>query len=261
MQKSLNVEKRKLDHNSPWLILIHGLFGDLDNLAVVRRHFESTYNILNIDLPDHGRSINLDTFSFELWVELLASTLADHHIEECYVLGHSLGGKLAMQMALAQPEKVKGLMVADIAPVRYPPRHQQVFNGINNVELTQITTRQEADNQLARYISEPGVRQFLLKSLVKNEKDKWQWRFNVHNLREHYDAICDWPESQQTYNGPTLFIKGELSDYLTLEHQSTVLKYFPNSSAKIIQAAGHWLHAEKPQAFNRGIERFLNQQH
>ncbi|MCW8108671.1 alpha/beta fold hydrolase [Alteromonas ponticola] len=260
MLETLHAEKHQIDKNAPWLILLHGLFGSLDNLAVVKRHFASSYNILNIDLPDHGGSLKLDHFSFKLWVDLLASTLTAHQIETCYVLGHSLGGKLAMQLALAMPDRVKGLIVADIAPVRYPPRHRQVFQGLNNVELTQITTRKAAEKQLAVYIPEVGVRQFLLKSLVQDDDKRWQWRFNLQNLIAHYDDICDWPASQQSYLGPTLFIKGALSDYLTLKHQTQVLQYFPNSSAKVLQGAGHWLHAEKPQAFNRSVEHFLEQQ-
>ncbi|NMH58642.1 alpha/beta fold hydrolase [Alteromonas ponticola] len=260
MLNHLHAEKHQLDKDAPWLILLHGLFGNLDNLAVIKRHFSSKFNILNIDLPDHGHSVKLDSFSFAQWSQLLSSTLTEHHINTCYVLGHSLGGKLAMQFALAQPHTVAGLIVADIAPVNYPPRHHQVFQGINNVELSNISRRQDADKQLARYIPEAGVRQFLLKSLFQSEDKRWHWRFNVKNLIQHYDAICDWPHSDLTYSGPTLFIKGELSDYLTMQYQDQVLQYFPQSKAQVIQGAGHWLHAEKPQAFNRSVERFLSQQ-
>ncbi len=259
MQNTLNVETRIVDENAPWLVLIHGLFGSLDNLAVVRRHFESTYNILNVDLPDHGKSPKLATFSFELWVSMLVSTLTEHQIEQCILLGHSLGGKLAMQTALAYPEKLNGLIVADIAPVKYPSRHKQVFDGINNVKLNEIDSRNDADQQLARFIPEKGVRQFLMKSLFQASANNWQWRFNVKNLIKHYEAICDWPQSNQSFNGPTLFIKGGLSDYLSMEHQNQVVKHFPQATAKVVQGAGHWLHAEKPQAFNRSVEIFLKQ--
>ncbi|MGQ8363830.1 alpha/beta fold hydrolase [Glaciecola sp. 1036] len=258
-QSSLNYElvnKQQGDSISPCLVLIHGLFGSLDNLAVIRRHFEDKYSVLSIDLPDHGKSYRSDTFSFDDYAQSICSLIQSLELTQVYLVGHSLGGKVAMLVAHKIPDIVKRLVVMDIAPVAYSPRHQNVLNGLNNVKLDQISDRKDAQKQLAEYVQDSGTQAFLLKSLYQNESGHWQWRFNVSLIEKDYDKLSAWTETENLYSGPTLFIKGAESDYILAEHQDTIMRQLPNASAKIVQA-GHWLHAQKPQVINALITNFL----
>ena len=242
--------------DAPWLVLIHGLFGSLDNLAVVKRHMASTHNIVSIDLPNHGRSPWSDGFTFDDAVSGIERILDENDIQQAAILGHSLGGKVAMLFALNAPHRVRQLLVADIAPVDYQPRHQAVFAGLQAVDLVTLSNRKDAERQMSQHIVEPGTKQFLLKSLYQ-DNDQWAWRFNLKGLIESYDTIISWPAPEGTYTGDCLFIKGANSDYITESHRSAIGKWFPNAKAKIINGTGHWLHAEKPTVFNRIVENAL----
>lgn len=258
MPISLNYEITSSAPAHPWLFLIHGLFGNLDNLAVVRRHFQKTYNVVSIDLPDHGESPHTQGFSFKGCADGIAAIIEKTELNQVVILGHSLGGKAAMMTALHYPDLVSALVVADIAPVTYPARHNEIIRGLRAVELDNIEKRTDADKQLARHIPEPGVRQFLLKSLYQDEDNEWRWRFNLEGIAAHYEAIRSWPSTDLEFTKDTLFIKGSRSDYLSSEYRSDVMKLFPAAKARVIDGAGHWLHAEKPEAFNLAVERFVD---
>ncbi|RDV27391.1 alpha/beta fold hydrolase [Alteromonas aestuariivivens] len=260
MHDRLSFQKYQRSSSSSWLVLIHGLFGDSDNLSALRRHFESKINVLSVDLLDHGRSVHTSEFQLEDNVTALFNTLDELEIQQANLLGHSLGGKVAMLAALRSPQRVSNLMVADIAPVTYPARHQSIFAGLNSVDLETLSSRRQADEQMKADIPENGIRQFLLKGLYQHADNSWQWRFNLKGLSEHYDNVTSWPESNTTYPGPTLFIKGGDSDYITSAHRSAIAQYFPAAKAHILESAGHWLHAEKPAMFNRIVEKFLKHQ-
>ncbi|MCV2883939.1 alpha/beta fold hydrolase [Aestuariibacter sp. AA17] len=239
------------------LVLIHGLFGSLENLALVRREFESERSVISIDLPDHGKSTHSNTFSFSDYAKQIVELLDSLSFDSYILLGHSLGGKVAMQVALEGAIKIERLIVADIAPVAYEARHQSVFQGLNNVDLTSINTRSDADAMLAECISETGVRQFLLKSLYQ-ENGQWQWRFNLPMLERNYDTLSGALPVKGTFDNPVLFVKGGRSDYIKPAYKERILALFPNSQAKVIGSAGHWLHAEKPAAFNHIVRNFIN---
>ena len=255
---NLNYSLSKCGENAPWLILIHGLFGSADNLAVVKRHFDKDFNIISVDLPDHGESPWTNSFNITDAAEAIYAIITSLEITKTAVLGHSLGGKVAMKLALNHGELISHLIVADIAPSIYDHRHQAVFEGLKAVSLTQIENRKDADKAMAAYIKEPGVRQFLLKSLYQNGQGKWDWRFNVDGLIQSYSHIIDWEQTNQSFNGVTLFIKGGESDYITSASREDIIRYFPKAKAHVIEGTGHWLHAEKPAAFNAVVERTLN---
>ena len=239
------------------MMLIHGLFGNLDNLAGLRRQFSDDYQILSVDLPDHGKSPYSQHFSFEEYSKQCVELLASLEINQINIIGHSLGGKVAMQIALSHPDLVTQLVVLDIAPVKYTSRHSNVFQGLNNVNLVELTSRKEADIALSAYVVEASTRQFLLKSLYQ-EKERWHWRFNLQLLQQEYSKLSAAIESKLPFSRPTLFVKGENSDYLLAEYKDAVLALFPNIQLKMISNTGHWLHAEKPELVAKVIKSFLN---
>lgn len=244
-------------HNSSTpVVLIHGLFGSYENLGVIARSLSEQFHIINIDVRNHGRSEHSEQMNYALMTEDLAQTLDALGINHVALLGHSMGGKLAMAFALAYPERVTKLILADVAPIHYPPRHTNVFAGLMAVDLANITSRTDADKQLAEFITEPGVRQFLLKSLIK-ENDSFAWRFNLAALHDNYNELIAAGAEQGQYLGPTLFIKGGNSDYILPEHKQRITQLFPKAEAKVIQDTGHWLHAEKPAMFSRLVIDFL----
>jgi esterase len=242
------------------LILLHGLFGSYDNLAGIARALSDQWRIISIDLPNHGQSPHSTKMDYTSMVADLADTLDSLNIVSCNLLGHSLGGKLAMAFALAHPGKVTSLIIADIAPVSYARSHQAVFAGLTSLDTTAVANRSEADEQLAEYISEPGVRQFLLKSLHKT-KQGFNWRFNLAVLETCYEQLLSFPVNNAEYSGPVLFIKGAESDYILPEYRPQIMQYFPKAQAKIINGTGHWLHGEKPAVFTKLVRDFLLSQH
>jgi esterase len=242
--------------NQPSVVLLHGLFGSGDNLSVIRRHFEATHHVVSIDLPDHGKSPQSQYFSFDVWAQQVIKTIQSLHIDKAFVAAHSLGGKVAMKVASLAPELIDKLVVMDIAPVKYEPRHHDVIDGLSNVKLDTIADRKEAMAQLSEYIKEPGTRSFLLKSLYQDEAKEWKWRFNLPLIARDYALLSDWPFKGSLFSGDITFIKGANSDYITTAHQASIMAQFPNAKAKIIDT-GHWLHAEKPHLVNTLLTRIL----
>lgn len=242
--------------DKPWILLVHGLFGSLDNLSALRRQLTETYQVLSVDLPDHGKSAFTQAFSFAQYAKLIFKLVDRLKIKQLSIVGHSLGGKVAMQLAIDQPELISHLIVLDIAPVQYTAHHKKVFQGLNNVMLSGITSRKEADIALSKYVVDSSTRQFLLKSLY-HENAIWKWRFNLSLLETDYGKLSAAIGTEQPYFGPVLFIKGENSDYLVPKYKKAVLKLFPNSQAKMISDTGHWLHAEKPELCAKIILAFL----
>ena len=244
----------------PSVVLIHGLFGNSDNLSVIRRNFETTHHVLSLDLPDHGKSPRSSTFNFDVWAQQVIDTILSQKIEHVYVIAHSLGGKVAMRAASLAPDLFVKLVVMDIAPVKYTPRHHNVINGLQNVTLDKIADRKEAMAQLSEHVVDPGTRAFLLKSLYQDDEKQWKWRFNLPLIVRDYPLLSDWPFEGVIYEGDITFIKGKSSNYITSEYQATIMAQFPNAKAKIIDA-GHWLHAEKPQLVNTTLTRILRGTH
>lgn len=254
---TINYQVHQIEQDKPWILLIHGLFGSLDNLAALRRGLTDEYNVLSIDLPDHGDSLRTTEFSFENYALLTSELINNLNITNLNIVGHSLGGKIAMQLALSQPNLINRLVILDIAPVSYTPRHQAVFNGLEHVPLDLITSRKNADEYLQEFVKELGTRQFLLKSLYQDDTG-WHWQFNLALLKRDYATLSQGLNIQAQFTKPTLFIKGELSDYLTAEHKAQVMQLFPNSQLKVLANTGHWLHAEKPALCIKMIKTFLS---
>ncbi|MBD1388714.1 alpha/beta fold hydrolase [Neiella sp. HB171785] len=244
--------------SGPAVILIHGLFGDLNNLGNLARDLlEQGYRVIQIDTRNHGSSPTIDGMSYRQQAQDLAELIAELELQQVDLVGHSMGGKIAMAYALSEPQMVRRLVVADIAPVAYQSHHIQVIAGLNALWQQPTSSRQQADQLLSQFVDESGVRQFLLKNL--NWRDgQCQWKLRLQQVLAGYDDVIDWPQFDGSYSGPTLFIKGTESDYILSEHREAISQYFANSKAKLISDAGHWLHAQKPAAFNRIVATFLS---
>lgn len=245
----------KIGQGAP-LVLIHGLFGSADNLLGIARALADVRTIYNVDVRNHGASFHSPDWSFTSMANDITALLDHEGLPQVDVLGHSMGGKIAMALALHAPERVSKLVVADISPVASLPRHQQIIAGLKAVAEARLSSRNDANQLLSQYVAEIGVRQFLLKSLASNQ-GVLHWKFNIADIDVGYPQILTALTSATPFSGDTLFIKGGESDYVQREHMADILQLFPNAQAKVIQGAGHWLHAEKPVAFNKIVRDFL----
>lgn len=238
------------------VVLLHGLFGSASNLGVLAKALEADFRVIRLDLRNHGRSFHADEMSLADMADDVARYLDAHNIASANLLGHSLGGKVAMQLALSDPDRVRRLVVADIAPVVYPRHHDAILDALKSIDLRALKSREQADEVLRSAVDSAGVRQFLLKNLGRGEEGGWAWKMNLAAIDQHYDELRQAPEGSP-YAGPVLFIKGDDSDYIQAEHSAVIKRLFPAAAYKIIQGAGHWLHADKPAAFNQLVQRFL----
>lgn len=239
------------------IVIIHGLFGRLENLNMVAKVLSENYRVTSVDVRNHGDSFHDSVMDYPTMAQDVINVMQHLDIESAIVLGHSMGGKIAMQLALTAPEKVTKLIISDIAPVEYPAHHKEIISGLKAIDLTAVKQRKDADKQLSQYVENVGVRQFLLGNLTSKDGE-YSFKCNIDNIDKNYPNIMQTYQGNNTYNGPTLFIKGANSDYILPEHRGEILRLFPASKARIIQGAGHWLHAEKTTAFNRSVESFLN---
>ncbi|SHO55885.1 alpha/beta fold hydrolase [Vibrio quintilis] len=246
----------KVEGSGTPLLLIHGLFGNLDNLGGLSRDLKEDYQVIRVDLRNHGLSFHSDQHNYELMAGDVAQLLQSLELSDVIVVGHSMGGKVAMKLAAEHPKLVRSLIVMDMAPVRYDQhRHDNVFAGLFAVQERRPSDREEAMDILAQHIEMLSVRQFLGKSLYK-ENNTIRQRFNVNALFANYQSILDW-HPVQPVRKPVLFLKGADSDYITQDAQAAIQQQFPQAKAHIIANTGHWLHAEKPQDVLRVIRRFL----
>ncbi|MBL4820144.1 MAG: alpha/beta fold hydrolase [Gammaproteobacteria bacterium] len=236
------------------LVILHGLFGSLKNWNFHARELASQFAVYSLDLRNHGDSPHENSMTYPVMAEDVLEFLDAREIRQAHILGHSMGGKVAMQLALDQPRRVNKLLVVDIAPVRYEKNrgdHEDVFLGLAAVEPETLASRAEADEVLGRFIDEPEVRQFLLSSLVHNKSGGYRWRFNLTALKSNYDNLRDKPDADKPCEGDVLFVKGALSNYIQEQDRKEIMALFPAAKVKIVMGAGHWVHAQKPQVFNK----------
>ena len=255
--KILNYKQNGTGKN---IILIHGLFGSLENLNMVAKPLALDYCVTSVDVRNHGDSFHADTMEYvELAKDII--DLLDHlAIDNCILLGHSMGGKIAIQVALEQPNRITKLLVADIAPVNYPAHHLKIIEGLQAIDLFRVIKRKDADTQLAPFVDNIGIRQFLLRNLAINSQGNYAFKCSLADISSCYPQIMkanELPRNKTPYLGETLFIKGGDSNYILPEYKDAIANILPNSKLKIIQGAGHWLHAEKSIAFNKIVADFI----
>ncbi len=238
-------------------IILHGYFGMGDNWKSHANKLSEDFEVHIVDQRNHGRSFHTDEFSYELMAEDLKNYFDTKEIDKAIVLGHSMGGKTAMLFAVQYPELVEKLVVADIAPKYYAPHHQVIINALNRVDFSTLKLRTEADAILKQTIPEEGIRQFLLKNVYRKTKTEMAFRFNLESLTKNNPEVGQALPSFTTYDGETLFLKGEKSNYITENDLGLIKAHFEKAEIQTISKAGHWLHAENPSAFYEKLITFV----
>lgn len=240
-------------------MILHGFLGMSDNWKTLgNKYAENGFEVHLIDQRNHGRSFHSEDFDYSFLALDLKNYMEHHGLEKVNLLGHSMGGKTAMQFAVNFPEKVEKLLVADIAPKYYPPHHQDIINALNTLDFTELKSRSEADRKLAESLADIGIRQFLLKNLYWVEKGQLGLRINLEVLQDRMEEIGENISGTDVFTGPTLFLKGSRSEYIHENDTAIILKHFPNASVDTVPNAGHWLHAENPNGFFDLSIKFLN---
>jgi pimeloyl-ACP methyl ester carboxylesterase len=240
------------------LLIIHGFLGMLDNWKSIATQFTNDgFQVHSLDLRNHGKSFHSDVFNYDVMVNDVKEYIDFHQITNCVLLGHSMGGKVAMLFATKYPDIVSKLIVADIGPKYYAPHHQPILAGLNAVDFELQTSRSEVEEILAHYIPDFGTRQFLMKNVYWQTPDKLAFRFNLPVLTTTIEVIGTALPYERTFQKPTLFLKGDKSDYILDSDLSLILHHFPGATVVTIVNAGHWLHAENPKEFYYNTLQFL----
>ena len=253
----MRLSYRKLGSGKP-LFILHGLFGSADNWQTVGKQFAEHFTVYFIDLRNHGQSPHSTEWNYEVMSEDINELMQDEGIDKAILLGHSMGGKVAMQFTVRHPEKVEKLVVVDIGPKKYPVTNQFVIDAIDSFDLSAVKIRKEVDTLLTPFIQDFGTRQFLLKNLYWTEEQKLAWKFNYEVIKQNIKTVGEvTPMPAMPIGIPVLFIKGERSDYIFPGDVKLITSMFPNAKLVVIAGAGHWVHADKPQEFYNVVNEFL----
>ena len=248
----------RVQGEGPAIILLHGLFGSMDNMGVIARDLAADYQVVSVDLRNHGHSPHTPTMTYPDMATDIGAVADRYQLDQPVLVGHSMGGKVAMQAVTATPARYKAVVVGDIAPVDYPSRHDQVLAALHNYRSEGITSRRQADEQLSSFVAEPGVRQLLIKSLHRDNDGFFKWRMNAAVLRDSYPVISAAPPLlERQFTGPTLFVRGETSDYVLPEYEQAIVASFPQAVLQVVPEAGHWLHVDNPAFFLAFLREFL----
>lgn len=239
-------------------VILHGFLGMSDNWKTIGKKIaEKGCQVHLIDQRNHGRSPHSDIFNYEVMSMDLLEYCEDHSLEDIILLGHSMGGKVAMMFSVQHPDLVDKLMVADIGPKYYPLHHQDILDGLSSLDFDELSTRGEVDKTLATYVPDIGVRMFLLKNLYWIDKGKLGLRINLKSLVSNVSEVGAELIQEFRYLGETLFLKGQKSNYILKDDEYRIRKQFPNANIVEISNAGHWLHAENPDDFLREVMNFV----
>lgn len=242
------------------LIILHGLLGANGNWHTLSRTaFQETARVYAVDQRNHGRSPHTDRIDYPSMAEDLRSFIDRHDLAPAALLGHSMGGKTAMQAALTHPEQVDRLIVVDMAPRAYPPHHTDILNALAQIDPSEYDDRDEIDATLAEEVPSWSIRQFLLKNL-DYDGEQYTWKMNLEAIQAHYDDITAAITADNTFDGPALFVRGGNSDYVQDDDLEGIRALFPRAELVTIEEAGHWVHAEKPEALAEVVTDFLDDQ-
>jgi esterase len=238
------------------LIILHGLLGSLDNWHALGKRLGSAFMVLAVDQRNHGRSPHSDVFTYAAMADDVLELLDHRRITSAHVLGHSMGGKTAMQLALSRPDRVDKLVVVDIAPRAYPRLHDEILDALMLIDLPAFDSRQQVDDELSKKIPDFAVRQFLMKNLARTSAGGFIWKANLPAIYANYAGIAQEISSPRPFPNPTLFIKSNRSGYVLDSDAPSIKSLFPRGQITGVDA-GHWIHAEAPDLFYDIVLRFL----
>ena len=242
---------------SPAVILIHGMFGSLSNLGVLARSLVADYQVISVDLRNHGDSPHESLMDLPSMAADIIELMDDLELSSATLIGHSLGGKVSMQVALNSPERVCGLVVIDIAPVTYDARQDAALDALNLLAEHTVESRRDADALISEDIAEASVRAFLLKNLARKPEGDFRLKLNLASINQNYASTLVSAPIGHPYEGPALFLKGEHSAYIQEKHRPIIQQLFPHSQLEVVAETAHWLHAEKPETVNALIRAFI----
>lgn len=241
------------------LIILHGLFGSSDNWYSLSKIFADHFRVFTVDQRNHGLSPHHADFNYEVLTEDLHNFVMEHNIQKPIIIGHSMGGKTAMNFAVRYPSLLSDLVVVDIMPKAYPIHHDHILEGLEAIPLGSLTSRNEADLILSRFVPEPDVRQFLLKNLSRTTQSTFEWKVNLAAIDKNIESIGAGMVYSGSYTGSVLFLSGTRSNYYAAGDEIAASKIFPNSTWKTIDT-GHWVQAERPKEFLEIVLAFINRQ-
>lgn len=247
---------REFGQGSP-VIILHGLFGFSDNWQTIAKGLSDNHLVVTPDLRNHGRSPHAPVHTYAEMAEDMRVFMEQHWMFSAALVGHSMGGKVAMQLALSYPDMVDRLVVVDIAPGRAEDNHSSIFDALRSMDLSKMTARQEAETYLAERIPDAGTRQFLLKNITREEDGRFTWKMNLPVLWEHYDDILA-PVTGPPFDKPVLFVRGSRSVYIKDSDFPLLKSLFPQAEIATVEGAGHWVHADKPAELLTILKNFLN---
>ncbi len=239
------------------LVILHGLFGTLDNWKSIANQLSNHFQVYLLDQRNHGKSPHVPNMDLPSMAKDLADFLGQMNLSKAHIMGHSMGGKVAMQFAFNYPELLDKLIVLDIAPRAYQPGHLEIFHALQGLPIASLGSRKEAEEQLLDKLKSPATVLFLLKNLSRNSQGGFEWKMNLPVIHRDYMKLLDKIHAQLPHSGPVLFLKGSRSNYILEEDISGIKALFPNTQLDTIPNAGHWLHAENPSELLHQILHFL----
>lgn len=239
------------------LIILHGLFGSLENWQTLSRAFSTCYRVYALDARNHGDSPHNPTMTYELMAADLEEFMSAQGIQSANLLGHSMGGKTAMQFAFHHPERVGKLVVVDIAPHAYPPQHDAIFRALFSVNPRQFNKRKDIDAALASKLPDVALRQFLIKNLDRTPAGTFEWKLDLEAISKNYAALGQGLDGARRFEKPALFIRGERSGYIRDKDITPLKRLFPYARIVTLPGVGHWVHVEARRRFARVVLTFL----
>jgi pimeloyl-ACP methyl ester carboxylesterase len=249
---------REMGQGAPLLIL-HGLFGSSDNWLTMAKQLSEKFKVFIIDQRNHGQSPHSDDWNYTIMARDIEDFCHDHQLGKIFIAGHSMGGKTVMKLAELFPERIQKMMVIDIAPRFYPVHHQEILKALQRIDFNIIKTRKQAEELLQSDINDMGTRQFLLKNIYWKTEQQLAWRFNLKVIASKIEIVGEATPANNSIvcTIPTCFVKGQKSNYITLQDEALISKQYTNSEIISIANSGHWVHAENPLALLEAMNTFF----
>ena len=241
------------------VIVLHGIFGISDNWVTIGRRLAEKFDVYILDQRNHGQSPHSDTFNYYVLVDDLFEFIEDHQLINPILIGHSMGGKVAMNFALEYPQRVDKLIVVDMSVRSYPARkqHMDIMTAMLSIDFDAVDSREEIEDIIREKVKSPRITRFVLKNLYRIGKNRLGWRLNIQSIYDNFENVFEGIDSPYTFDKPALFVRGGASDYILPEDYNLIKKIFPDAQFQTIEKASHWVHAEKPDELCTVFSKFL----